>query len=86
MADRQVTASGKKDGVITKLCKSGEFWSPRLKADAIQDIENGTHSYYVIWPDGKRTLVTVVSGPGGKYLRTLRDGSTRNNLEDLPDC
>jgi len=44
MADRQVTASGKdKDGDITKLCKSGEAWSPRQKADAIRDIENGTH-------------------------------------------
>ena len=48
MADRKVTASGKdKDGDIIKLCKSGEAWSPRMKADAIRDIENGTHTYYV---------------------------------------
>ena len=39
MADRQITASGKdKDGDITKLCKAGEAWSPRQKADAIRDI------------------------------------------------
>ena len=42
MADRQVTASGKdKDGDITKLCKSGEAWSSRLKADAIRVVPQG---------------------------------------------
>lgn len=87
MAERQVTASGKDArGDITKLCKSGEYWSPRSKADAIADIDGKVHSYFVVWPDGKRTPVNVVDGPSGKYLRTTKDGSTSNNLQDLPDC
>lgn len=86
MAERQVTASGKdKDGDITKLCNSGQPWSPRSKASAIEDIESGAHTYFVIWPEGKRQ-VTVVNGTKGKYLRSLRDGSSRNNLNDLPHC
>lgn len=87
MADRSVTRTGKdRDGDIMKLCNSGGFWSPRSKWDAIRDIESGTHRYYVPWPDGKHTLIRVVSGPTGKYLRTDRDSTTRNNLDDLPDC
>lgn len=87
MATRCVNKSGKdKDGDITKLCNSGESWSPRYKADAISDIENGTHSYYVSWTDGQTTQVKVVNGASGKYLRTQRDGSTKNNLDDLLDC
>jgi len=86
MADRRVTATGKDgDGDITKLCNSSETWSPRKKADAIADIESGTHTYYVQWPE-KRTDVRVVNGPKGKYLRTDRDATTRNNLDDLPNC
>jgi hypothetical protein len=87
MADRQVLATGKdKAGDITKLCNSNQAWSPRQKADAIRDIEGGTASYAVIWPDGKSTPVNVVNGPNGKYLRTDRDATERNNLRDLPDC
>jgi hypothetical protein len=87
MATRYVNKSGKdKDGDITKLCYSGEAWSPRLKADAIRDIENKTHEYYVNWTDGQKTIIKVVNGSTGKYLRTQRDGSTKNNLDDLPDC
>jgi len=87
MADRQVTRSGKdRDGDITKLCNSGQAWSPRQKRDAINDIEGGLHSYFVQWTDGKRTEIRVVNGSSGKYLRTDRDNTTRNNLDDLPDC
>ena len=87
MATRYVTKTGKdKDGDITKLCNAGEGWSPRMKADAISDIENGTHSYFVSWTDNQTTKITVVNGTTGKYLRTQRDGSTKNNLDDLPDC
>lgn len=87
MADRAVTHTGKdQDGDITKLCKPGEYWSPRYKRDAINDIESGTHRYYVPWPDGKSTWIHVVDGPHGKYLRTDKDNTTRNNLDDLPDC
>ncbi len=86
MAHRQVTRTGKdRNGNITSLCKPGEAWSPRSSADCIRDIETGTHSYYVAWPE-KQTDIRVVQGPNGKYLRTDRDATTRNNLDDLPDC
>jgi hypothetical protein len=86
MADREVTKTGKdRDGDITSLCNSGSSWSPRSKASAIQDIESGDHTYYVQWSN-KKTNIRVVDGPTGKYLRTDRDDTTRNNLLDLPDC
>ncbi|WP_367281148.1 DUF3892 domain-containing protein [Sneathiella sp.] len=86
MSDRAVYKTGKDDdGDITALCNDGEYWSPRQKADAIHDIENKIHTYYVPWKSG-RTEIRVVNGPNGKYLRTDRDDTTRNNLDDLPDC
>ncbi|NKB59033.1 MAG: DUF3892 domain-containing protein [Alphaproteobacteria bacterium] len=86
MADRPVRKTGKdKDGDITALCDDGASWSPRQKADTISDIESGTHSYHVPWKGG-RTEIRVVNGPNGKYLRTDRDNTNRNNLDDLPDC
>ena len=87
MATRYVNKSGKDmDGDITKLCNGGEIWSPRLKADAIRDIDDRVHEYRVKWSDGQETVIKVVNGATGKYLRTQRDGSTKNNLDDLPDC
>lgn len=86
MADRAVYKTRKdKEGDITALCSAGASWSPRTKADAISDIENGVHSYHVPWTSG-RSEIRVVNGPNGKYLRTTRDGSTGNNLDELPDC
>lgn len=87
MADRQVTASGKdKDGDITKLCKSGKVWSPRQKVDAIRDIENSLHTYYVQQAGAPRVNITVVNGTTGKYLRSTADKSSKNNLDNLPNC
>lgn len=86
MADRQVTRSGKdSDGDITSLCNTGQLWSPRKKRDAINDIENGIHSYFVVSPSG-RVNIHVVQGQNGKYLRTDPDKTSKNNLDDLPDC
>jgi hypothetical protein len=86
MADREVTRTGKdSSNVITTLCNSSATWSPRTKGDAIRDIESGDHTYHVKWPE-KRTEIHVVNGANGKYLRTDRDSTTRNNLLDLPDC
>ena len=88
MAERAVVKSKKdQDGDILALCKSGEYWSPRSKADAIQDIESGVHQYYVPWNNGTKTPIRVVRGGStGKYLRTDKDKTSRNNLDDLPDC
>lgn len=86
MADRAVRKTGKNvQGDITSLCDDGATWSPRQKSDAVRDIEMGLHTYHVPWTTG-RTEIGVVEGPTGKYLRTDRDGTTRNNLDDLPDC
>lgn len=87
MIDRQVTRSKKdNDGDITALCNPTEWWSPRQKVDAINDIENKTHRYFV--KDGlKEVDIHVVNDSiKGKYLRTDPDKTTRNNLDDLPDC
>ena len=86
MSDRDVTRTGKDvDGDITKLCNPERSWSPRSKKDAIHDIESGDHTYYVPWTSG-RTKIKVVDGPSGKYLRTDSDGTSKNNLDDLPNC
>ena len=85
--ERQVTRTKKDgDGDILALCQAGATWSPRYKTDAIRDIESGVYSYYVLWNDGMKTTVHVVNGPTGKYLRTQRDNTSKNNLDDLPDC
>lgn len=86
MADRAVRKTGKNStGDITALCDDGESWSPRTSAEAIRDIETSAHSYHVPWTSG-RTEIRVVNGAHGKYLRTDRDDTSRNNLDDLPDC
>ena len=86
MAERRVTRSRKDaDGDITALCNPQQYWSPRTKAGAIQDIESGTHRYYVTGGGG-RAYIHVVKGPNGKYLRTNPDAVSGNNLDDLPDC
>lgn len=86
MADRKVRQSGKhKDGDITSLCNHGESWSPRSKQGAISDIDGGIHRYYVR-EEGEAAWVTVIAGPRGKYLRTVADTTSRNNLDNLPDC
>ena len=88
MAERAVVKSKKdRDGDILALCNSGEYWSPRSKVDAIQDIESGVYEYYVPWDDGTKTPIRVVlGGSTGKYLRTDKDNKPLNNLENLPDC
>lgn len=86
MIERKVTKSQKdKDGDITALCNSGEFWSPRFKKDAISDIDSKIYIYYVE-TEGKKVEVIVVNEAGEKYLRTSPDKTKKNNLDDLPDC
>ena len=87
MAERQVLRTGKDaDGDITKLCNSPEYWSPRMKADAISDIEMGLHKYWVRNRIGGKTYIHVISYGGRKHLRTDPNDSTCDNLDDLPDC
>tara|TARA_R110001592_G_scaffold360574_3_gene669182 strand:+ start:64 stop:327 length:264 start_codon:yes stop_codon:yes gene_type:complete len=87
MIERRVTRTKKdKDGDTLALCNSGDYWSPRSKADAINDIESGSYGYYVLGHGGTKTKIEVVKGQTGKYLRSVKDGSTGNNLDELPDC
>jgi hypothetical protein len=87
MADRPIRqARHNADGDITRIGNIGQWWSPVAKADAIADIESGTHHYYVPWQNSPYTDIRVVNGPNGKYLRTDRDNTERNNLDDLPEC
>lgn len=84
--ERRVRKTGKdRDGDITSLCNSAEWWSPRQKVDAIRDIEQGTYRYYVE-EQTPRTYVEVVTVAGRKHLRTKADRASRNNLDNLPDC
>ena len=84
MAARQVTKTGKDIyGGITALCGG---WGRTSKADAIREIENGWHSYYVQDTHGRRANVLVVNGPTGKYLRTDPNTSCSDNLDNLPNC
>lgn len=86
MARRRVTRSDKdSNGDITALCNPGNWWSPRTKREAINDIEQGRHSYYVV-VNGQRVDIHVVDDPDGKYLRTDPDKTDDNNLDDLPSC
>lgn len=86
MPDRRVTQSRKgDDGDITALCNPREYWSPRRKADAISDIENDIHVYYVDRA-GHRSVVQVVNDRARTYLRTTADETSDNNLDNLPDC
>lgn len=89
MTDRPVRKTQKNsDGDITALCNDGSMWSPASKAQAIRDIESGAHTYHVPWTSGRTEIRVVVDRTvsGGKYLRTDRDATSKNNLDDLPDC
>ena len=83
MADRRVKKTGKDvEGDITALCGD---WGRRSKAEAISDIENNTHTYFV-QSGNRRSYVHVVMGPTGKYLCSDPDATSANNLDNLPDC
>lgn len=87
MADRAVRKTRKgQDGDILALCDDGAVWSPRGKHEVIADIENGVHSYYVPWQSGRTEIRVINDRIRGKYLRTDRDTTERNNLLDLPAC
>lgn len=85
MSKLQVTHTQKdKDGDILALCNPGSSWSPRNKADAINDIEN-RDPQYVVSVVPPEVNINVVNGPKGKYLRSTKDSKSPNNLDNLPD-
>lgn len=87
MIDRAVRQARKdSDGDIAAIGDTGSSWSPRSKADAINDIDSGGINYYVPWNSGRTEIRVVNSTRYGRYLRTDRDDTEKNNLEDLPSC
>jgi hypothetical protein len=88
MANRAVTrARHDRQGDIIALGNpgpGGAGWSVRASDDIISDINLGLHTYYVPWTSGS-TPIRVVDGPTRPYLRTDRDATTRNNLDDLDE-
>lgn len=86
MVERKITHT-KKDsfGNILAICSPGEWWSPKSTDEAIMEIEEYLYLYYVN-VDRQKVDIKVINGSTGKYLRTDPDRTTKNNLDDLPDC
>lgn len=83
MEEVQIVGTRKdQNNVITHICTGG---TPVPKGDAIINIELGFRKYFTR-VNGRRAEVFVRSDGGTKYLTTSPDGTTRNNLLDLPDC
>lgn len=89
MITRYVTRTGKDShGNITKLCNPNEEWSPRSAKNVIKDIEDPDIDISYCSKSGKKTapIIVVEKKDGTKYLWSVWDGSTENNLDVLPDC
>lgn len=87
MSARRVTHTRKNsDGSIAALCNPEEWWSPRSRTEAVSDIEQHQHRYYVLWPGHGESEIYVANGPTAKNLHTDIDTTPHNNLNDLPSC
>jgi hypothetical protein len=72
-------------GDILALSNPDESWSPRYKNDAIKDIENGVHNYF-IEVDGKKISIEVLIVKGSRYLSTDIKNLSNNILGNLSNC
>jgi hypothetical protein len=54
--------------------------------EAIQGIQSGKWSFYVVKGGSQVNVVVAVSRFGNKYLKTEADGENPNNLLSLPEC
>lgn len=63
----------------------GTRWSLPQK-EAIVGIEKGTWEFYVNVSGQIVNVVISVSRFGNKYLKTVSDGESPNNLLSLPEC
>lgn len=83
---RQVKRTGKnEDGDITKLCSGSGGWGSVSTKNAISQIEDKTHEYFVE-EESPEVIVTVVGTGTRQYLRTTADDISKNNLDNLKDC
>jgi hypothetical protein len=53
---------------------------------AIQGIESGNWSFYVMRNGSRANVIVATSRYGNKYLKTEPDGEQPNNLLSLPEC
>jgi len=85
---REVTAvrRGKGHRGITHLCAQDAFWSPVTVAQAIREIESGAIRYFTRAGNRIAPLSVVKDGHGSKYLRSQRDVTAADNLDNLPPC
>lgn len=87
MAKRRVRCVTKdRDDDITHIGHNGQSWSRQTVAAAVKDIDDGVHQYYVD-ECGHETMIETVHPQNGKpYLRTVADGYSANNLDNLSSC
>ncbi|MFC1582452.1 DUF3892 domain-containing protein [Planctomycetota bacterium] len=74
-----------KSGVeVTALGNPEQEWSPRDKADVIQDIKSGGCTYFAQF-GGKNVEVQVVTNMSGTKICTDPGKTLANRLLELPD-
>jgi hypothetical protein len=88
---RVVTQSRKgPDGGITALCNPTEYWSPRSKEDAVNDIDSGNVAYTINVPGREGVDIRVADDATGKRLITNSTApagaDATHDLSALPGC
>ncbi len=85
--ERQITCIKKTDrqNPHERIISIGGSWGKETQPDAIKQIENGVHRYYVS-QFGFRVDVIVSTHSGNKYIKTKNDGVYPDNLLALPEC
>lgn len=69
---------------ITSVGNTSGNWT-KLLSVAIAEIESRTNEFYVT-RGGSTANVIVATRLGKKYLKTVNDGESPDNLLSLPDC
>jgi len=81
--ERRVRRTAKdEDGDIVALCNPYAHWQRVTKWVAMRQLEEGRFRYYVQEEGPEKIYVEVVDG----HLRTEADATSKNNLDNLPDC
>lgn len=83
-----VTHKHEENGAITKIltiARGATISKSISKSDAISLIESKDHTLFTKPPSVSSALILVVQGQTGKYLRTNRDDTEKDNLDELPD-
>jgi hypothetical protein len=84
---RQVTCIHKGDrrNQHTRITTIGGDGWKESQANAIKQIQNGTHAYWVS-VGSYRTDVIIAYHNGNPYLKTKADTTAVDNLLSLPEC